>query len=1039
MDNARRLGDFARIGSDWLWETDAEDRYSYFVAEETRGGADLVNPVGRHHRDIAVDLPENLARLDELAGIVAGRASFRDFLFQVRARNGERRWCMISGAPCLDAAGRFAGYRGVGRDVTQEVEEKHTLEVQARALEAILGAIPDGVQVIDENGRTLAVNDRIFEMMGIPNRRGAPEPEITFQSVIDMAKRGEYGLGDPEKIALERVETMLRSLHDQGHITYQRQLKTGTWIEARLHSIEGGGFLSLYRDITEAKVREAELERQAGLLQTIFDNFPGGISVYDPQGRLVAWNDRYADIIGAPKNVIHQGAAARDILIAQAHDGEFGPVDDPVEAGDRRWRALVAGRMDNMVRERRDGHAFDMRRRTLPDGGTVSIYLDTTERRRAERALQEANANLEKRIAERTAELADRERFLRNIIGNVPGMVYRARSDRDRTMVFASDGCRELLGLSPEQLMQDGTITLGSLIHPDEQRQVWEKVRLEYGAGDGFQLEYRLRRADGTWRWVQDRARAIRSDSGEVVMVEGLIFDIEARRQAEQKLEKTHETLLDAIESIDNNLIIYDRDDRLVLYTKHLADQYPNADRFFVIGRKFEDILRDAVYSEALPVPAGMDKDSLLVERIGQYRRADGKPLVRHLQNGRILQISEHRSLSGGTVSIGRDITEQAKMEAQLRESQRMEAIGKLTGGLAHDLNNYLAVIMGNLDLLAGRPHVDPGAQKLIRGALAGVRRGAELTRSLLAFSRRQPLDPRVIDLGARISSVSRLIARTMGEKISLDLEIDPELWLVKIDGAQLDAALVNLANNARDAMPQGGSLRIVVGNAPARADRSPPGDHVVIAVTDSGTGMSAETAAMAFEPFFTTKGPGHGTGLGLSMVHGFVHQSGGAIQLDSTPGKGTTVRIFLPRTLEASEQDGTKGARPTLPGGSERILVVEDNEFVRETVVEQLKSLGYTVTDVDSGDAAAMLLESSSAEFDLVFTDMIMPGRVDGVALARLATARWPSLRVLITSGFSGADPDGEEQGPTILRKPYRKADLARAVRVALGRSAVG
>ena len=598
---------------------------------------------------------------------------------------------------------------------------------------------------------------------------------------------------------------------------------------------------------------------------------------------------------------------------------------------------------------------------------------------------------------------------------------------RDR---FVSDGSRELLGRSPEELTA-GTVTFGSLIHPEEREKVWDKVQSDYRTGDNFEVEYRVRHADGTWRWVQDRARAIRSESGEVVMLEGLILDIDARKQAEQKLEKTHEILLDAVQSVNDNLIIYDRDDRLVLITRHLAEQYPNSGRFFTIGRKFEDILRDVVDSGALPVPPGMDKEALIGDRVEQHRRADGRPIVRHLQSGRILHISEHRAQSGGTVSIGRDVTEQVKMEAQLRESQRMEAIGKLTGGLAHDLNNYLAVIMGNLDLLAERRHVDPETPKLIRGALAGVRRGAELTRSLLAFSRRQPLDPRVIELGGRIDAVGRLIARTIGEKISLEVDMEPGLWPVKIDGAQLDSALVNLANNARDAMPDGGILRVAARNAPDGTPNAPAGDQVMIEVSDTGAGMGAETAAMAFEPFFTTKGPGHGTGLGLSMVHGFVHQSGGVIQLQSTLGKGTTVRIFLPRSLENAGRGSARRSRPSLPGGTERILVVEDNEFVRETVMEQLRSLGYDVTEAESGDVAATILDLRWRDFDLILTDMVMPGVIDGPALARLVAERWPSLRVLLTSGFSGISVD--EGGSVILRKPYRKAGLANAVRAAL------
>jgi PAS domain S-box-containing protein len=1034
METAERFADFARIGADWLWETDAEGRYSYFSVPRTRDGIDLAGLIGQRRRDVAVDTPENMRRVAELESIMGRREPFRDFLYLARNDQGQR-WCQLAGEPRYGDDGSYLGYRGIGRDVTTEIEARQALEVQGRALEAILSTIPDGVQVIDGNNRTLAVNDQIFEIMGLPNRKGSPEPEVTLQALIDMAKRGEYGPGDPETLARERAEAMLEILREKRSLSYQRQLKTGRWMEARLRAIEGGGFLSLYRDITDAKQREAERERQSTLLKAIFANFPGGIAVYDKDKHLIAWNDRYPDIIGGDPAVIREGVTPLEVLISQAKAGEFGPVDDPVAAAERRWKALEAGRLNFVARERPNGRAFEMRRTDLPGGESLSIYLDTTEHKRAERALQEANATLEKRIAERTADLAERERFLRSIVGNVPGVVYRCRNDADRTMLFVSEGCQGLLGVAPEALT-GGTVTYRSLVHPNDLAVLARTVEPGGTPGDRIELEYRVRHADGTWRWVSDRARAIHEESGGVVMLEGLILDIDARKQAEQKLEKTHETLLDAIDSVNDNLIIYDRDERLVLITRHLYQQYPTADDFFIPGRKFADIICDVVETGALAVPPGQDKEQFIADRIARFRRPDGSVIVRHLQDGRILHITEHRSQSGGTVSIGRDVTEQIKFEAQLREAQRMEAIGQLTGGLAHDLNNYLAVIMGNLETLAERRHIDPQTPKLIAGALAGVHRGADLTRSLLAFSRRQPLAPKVLDVGEHIHEVAHLLARTLGEKISVELDVAPELWPVRIDGAQLDSALVNLANNARDAMPGGGLLRIAVRNTSAGLPESLRGDHVEIEVSDTGIGMSADTVAKAFEPFFTTKGPGHGTGLGLSMVHGFVHQSGGAIQLDSAPGKGTSVRIFLPRTFEKVGGDAGRRTRPALPGGTESVLVVEDNEFVRETVVEQLRSLGYRVSEAETGDAALALLEAQPGTFDLVLTDLIMPGDVDGVALARLAGERWPSVRILLTSGFADASLDetvGEGNGVSVLRKPYRKVELAHAVREAL------
>ena len=297
-------------------------------------------------------------------------------------------------------------------------------------------------------------------------------------------------------------------------------------------------------------------------------------------------------------------------------------------------------------------------------------------------------------------------------------------------------------------------------------------------------------------------------------------------------------------------------------------------------------------------------------------------------------------------------------------------------------------------------------------------------------------LHPKVSDIGQRVGEVAKLVKRTIGEIIVVEVSTPVGLWPVKIDGAQLDTCIVNLTDNAREAMLKGGTLSISVRNATAKDESAPAGDHVVIELADTGIGMDAETLARVYESFFTTKGPKHGTGLGLSMVHGFVHQSGGVIDIASELGEGTTVRLFLPRAVEAGAVSAGRPKAGSLPHGSERILLVEDNEQVRAVAVEQLTSLGYCVVETENGDTALALLEKKSGEFDLVFSDMTMPGLVDGFELAQLVLERWPSKKVLLTSGFSGGVGDKlEEQamGVTVIRKPYRKADLARAVRATL------
>ena len=381
--------------------------------------------------------------------------------------------------------------------------------------------------------------------------------------------------------------------------------------------------------------------------------------------------------------------------------------------------------------------------------------------------------------------------------------------------------------------------------------------------------------------------------------------------------------------------------------------------------------------------------------------------------------------------------------EQKFRESQKMEAIGQLTGDIAHDFNNHLSVIMGNLEMLKDRVAADPDARRHIESAILGASRGAELTQSLLAFARRQPLSPRICDVGTCIAESVQLVGRSIGEDIEVRLNREPESWTALVDEAQLGACIVNLANNARDAMPKGGTLTISVRNVAlgeddaARHPEVKAGSYVVIEVSDTGTGMTPEALARAFEPFFTTKEVGKGTGLGLSMVHGFVKQSGGHVEIDSAVGRSTSVRIYLPRVAERRAAPAAVPAETARSlGGSETVLVVEDNEGVRKTVAAQLTGLGYRVLEAADGEAALAILDRPGQAIDLLFTDIVMPGKVDGYALAEAAADRWPGLKVLLTSGFPGRRLDAGGEGPSdlhLLSKPYRQDDLARAIRTAL------
>jgi signal transduction histidine kinase len=424
-----------------------------------------------------------------------------------------------------------------------------------------------------------------------------------------------------------------------------------------------------------------------------------------------------------------------------------------------------------------------------------------------------------------------------------------------------------------------------------------------------------------------------------------------------------------------------------------------------------------------------------------------GREVMGHRKDGSTfpMELAVGESPDGGNhafVGIIRDLTERREAEtqrAQLRQSQKMEAVGQLTGGLAHDFNNLLAIIIGNLDMLRELRSDDPVTDELAHDALESALRGADLTRRLLAFARRQPLQPERVDINEVIGAIVRLLTRTLGENIAIEMSLAPNIWPVQIDRAQFEAVIANLATNARDAMPRGGTLlietrngRLDEGYAAAHTDVT-PGEYVVVEISDSGTGMPPDILSRIFEPFFTTKDQGRGTGLGLSMVFGFMKQSGGHISVYSEPGKGTTFRLYLPRLPDTAAVPEERSEQLASGGGSETILVAEDNAGMRRIVVRQLEEAGYRVLEAPDAEAA-MLILNSAEPVHLLLTDVVMPGVMDGRDLARAAVERRPLLRTLLTSGFPDARWSGTgAHSGRLLSKPYRKEELRRAVREVL------
>lgn len=666
--------------------------------------------------------------------------------------------------------------------------------------------------------------------------------------------------------------------------------------------------------------------------------------------------------------------------------------------------------------------------------------------------LAEEKRQLEERVRQRTAtlraEIAERQRVEHEL--RETGALLAASERRHRALTeagaaviwrvdrwgasFEARGWEALTGNGQCGLRGD---TWPEAAHPEDRPAVaaaWAEARR---ANQPLDVEFRLGVRGGGWSWVRARGVPVLGADGSLVEWIGVMEDIQARRLADAELRRTRAFLDQVLDVIPVGVVVKDAEGRLSLANRAAAAML-GAPEEALIGRRDGDLF-PADQAEA---SRRADAETLALGRavVTQGEVAPfSAPAPRVLRTTRVpMRAEEGRFL----VAVSEDITDRQVIEERLRQSQKMEAVGQLTGGLAHDFNNLLGVIIGNLDVLAeqvegqGEGSGEVGA--VLQGALEAALRGAELTKGLLAFARRQPLQIRRLAVNELVAHNAQLLRRVLGEAIEVELVLASEAGAVMTDAALLETALTNLAVNARDAMPAGGRLIFRTCNAVLDEDyaaQNPdarPGAYVAIEVTDSGTGMSEEVQRRVFEPFYTTKEVGRGTGLGLSMVFGFVKQSGGHIKLYSELGHGTTIRLYLPQADdEEARAAAAQASEPEKSRAEGIVLLVEDNESLRQVAVRQLASLGYQAIEAASGQAALEAL-AAAPRVDLMLTDVIMPGGMNGWELAAEARRLRPGLRVLFSSGFpdvafgrDGKLPDDAR----LLLKPYRKAELARVL----------
>lgn len=523
----------------------------------------------------------------------------------------------------------------------------------------------------------------------------------------------------------------------------------------------------------------------------------------------------------------------------------------------------------------------------------------------------------------------------------------------------------------------------------------------------------------------------------------GVATNVTEEVHANQRAFRDRALLRDAVESTPGGFILYDRDERLVLCNTWYLNNIPSLAPFMLPGMTAESFFRASAKLNILGDMENAAAQEAWVRRRLQYFRAATGFFERQLADGRWWHLVERHTSDGGTLSLLTDVTEHRRMEDQVRHAQKMDAIGYLTAGLAHDFNNILTVVIGNLDLLCA--DATPGSEVLDLASVArsAALHGADLTRSLLAIARRQPLQPRLLDVNEMVEKTGKILDRLVGENIALVVHCAPEACLVEVDPAQLESCLLNLHSNARDAMPTGGTVTIETAEVRLDQDYAAenlevvPGSYVSISVSDTGHGMTTDVLAKAFDPFFTTKEQGKGTGLGLAMCLGFIKQSGGHAKIYSELGKGTCIKLYLPNANRHGDTASDDLAGAEIPGGvGELVLIVEDNPEIRDVAVRRLQSLGYrTIVAARAPEALAIL--RGRTDVALVFTDIIMPGGASGAELAREVRIRWPKVAVLLTSGFParGLSSVASIADEPLLTKPYGKWDLAGRVREALQR----
>ena len=775
---------------------------------------------------------------------------------------------------------------------------------------------------------------------------------------------------------------------------------------------------------TELEARNEELRRaQKELEETkneyadIFDAAPVGYLNVSEHGQILEANLTAVRLLGIERCALRGQPLSHFIATGDR------------EVYDRHRTAVVATESPQSCEIRMlapDGKPFDVRIQSLAirenDRAVTNIRTaisDITEHKQVEQAL---------RLRERAMAAA------------ANGIMLTDCARADNPIIYCNPAFEKITGYARDEVLGRNARFLEG---DDSEQDGLTEVRAAIEEGRECQVIVRNYRKDGTLFWNELTISPVRNENGQLTCFIGIQNEITERKQAEQALREREEQLKLILASTGEGIFGMDQRGRCTFANRACVELLRYQDEKDLLGQDMHTLIHHRRRNgtphpkDGCPIYQARCEDKVAHLEDEVLWRADGSSFPVDYRSYPMLRDGE---VVGTVVSIT-DITERKEEEAQLLQAQKMDVLGQLTGGIAHDFNNLLTIIMGNLQFLKDLTAHDAEAQELVDDALSAARDGGELTHRLLAFSRKQTLQPKQVDINALLGDFGRFLRRTLRADITRRIRRGRDVSAVLADPAQLENALLNLVVNARDAMPEGGTLTIETSRQPIGPDdvKTCPGlaagDYVMVSVSDTGIGLSPEDAARAVEPFFTTKPHGQGSGLGLSMVYGFVRQSGGDLRFSSEPGKGTTVSMLIPAAAPAVDKGNEQAPPLDLARGSETVLVLEDQSQVRKFAKRSLKDLGYRVLGAKDAAAASKVLQVEPS-VDLLFSDIVLPGPTNGRELAEWAVKNRPELKVLLTTGFSQGGHDDSPQNSSdfpMLRKPYSRERLAEMVRTIL------